>query len=82
MVVTVPVAAAAPPPTAPILDRLRIDTDAWIAMMRSGGHLGIGSIGALAARAREALRRGARWIIDTTAGLYRDATPPPEPDTA
>ena len=50
--------------------------------MRSSGHFGLGSFGALASRAREALRRGAKWIIDTTAGLYRDDTPPPEPDTA
>ena len=38
--------------------------------------------GALASRARDALRRGAKWIIDTTAGLYRDDTTPPEPSTA
>ncbi len=66
---------------APILDRLRINLDAWMSLMRSGGHFGLGSFGALASRAREALRRGARWIIDTTAGLDRDDLPP-EPDTA
>ncbi|MBN8523813.1 MAG: transposase [Planctomycetes bacterium] len=64
---------------APILDRLRIDLDAWLSLMRSGGHFGIGSFGALASRAREALRRGARWIIDITAGLYRDDDPPANP---
>ncbi len=64
---------------APILDRLRIDLDAWLALMRSGGHFGIGSFGALASRAREALRRGARWIVDTTNGLYRDERPLLEP---
>jgi hypothetical protein len=41
-----------------ILDRLRIDLDAWLSLMRSGGHFGLGSFGALASRAREALRRG------------------------
>ena len=70
-----------PASLAPILDRLRINLKAWMSLMRSGGHFGIGSFGALASRAREALRRGARWIIDTTAGLYRDDRPP-EPDTA
>lgn len=63
---------AIPANLAPILDRLRINTDAWIALMRSGGHIGLGSFGAFASRAREALRRGARWLIDTTAGLYSD----------
>ena len=65
---------AIPAHLAPILDRLRlrIDLDAWLALMRSSGHFGCGSLGALASRAREALRRGAKWIIDTTAGLYRD----------
>lgn len=72
---------AIPANLAPILDRLRIDLDAWVSLMRSGGHFGLGSFGALASRAREALRRGAKWIIDTTAGLYRDDHPP-EPATA
>ncbi len=67
---------------APILDRLRIDHDAWLSLMRSAGHFGLGSFGALASRAREALRRGARWIINTTAGLYRDDLPPTEATTA
>ena len=35
-----------------------------------------------ASRAREALRRGARWIVNTTAGLYRDDHPPGELSTA
>ena len=63
---------AIPANLAPILDRLRIDLNAWLSLMRSAGHFGLGSFGALASRAREALRRGAKWIIDTTAGLYRD----------
>ena len=73
---------AIPANLAPILDRLHINLDAWLSLMRSSGHFGLGSFGALASRAREALRRGAKWIIDTTAGLYRDDTTPPEPDTA
>ncbi len=72
---------AIPANLAPILDRLRIDLDAWLSLMRSGGHFGFGSFGALASRAREALRRGAKWIVNTTAGLYRDDQPP-EPTTA
>ena len=72
---------AIPAHLAPILDRLRIDLDAWLALMRSSGHVGCGSFGALASRAREALRRGARWIVNTPAGLYRDDQPP-EPATA
>ena len=64
-----------PADLAPILDRLRIDLDAWLGLMRSAGHFGFGSFGALASRAKEALRRGARWIINTTAGLYRDDQP-------
>ena len=73
---------AIPAHLAPILDRLRIDLDAWLALMRSSGHFGCGSFDALASRAREALRRGAKWIIDTTAGLYRDDRMPAEPNTA
>ena len=73
---------AIPANLAPILDRLRINLDAWVSLMRSGGHFRLGSFGALASRAREALRRGAQWIIDTTAGLYRDDQPPAEPSTA
>ena len=72
---------AIPANLAPILDRLRIDLDAWLSLMRSGGHFGLGSFGAIASRAREALRRGAKWIVNTTAGLYRDDQPP-EPATA
>ena len=49
--------------------------------MRSSGHSGCGSFGALASRAREALRRGAKWIIDTTAGLYLDDRLPAELNT-
>ena len=74
--------SAIPAHLAPILDRLRIDLDAWLSLMRSGGHFGLGSFGALASRAREALRRGAKWIIDTTAGLYACDKPSAEPNVA
>ncbi len=76
---------AIPANLAPILDRLHINLDAWLSLMRSSGHFGLGSfgaLGALASRAREALRRGAKWIIDTTAGLYRDDQSPAELSTA
>ena len=67
---------AIPTSLAPILERLRLDLDGWLDLMAQGGHLGQGAIGALASRAREALRRGARWIVDRTAGLYQ----PDQPD--
>lgn len=73
---------AIPANLAPILDRLRINLDAWLALMRSGGHFGLGSFGALASHALEALRGGAKWIIDTTAGLYRDDQPMAVANTA
>ncbi len=63
---------AIPANFAPILDRLRVNLDSWLALMRSGGHFGLRSFGALASHAREALRRGAMWIIYTTASLFRD----------
>ena len=61
----------------PILERLDLDLNAWMKLMASGGHFAHGSFGKLASRAAEAIRRGVRWLIDQTAGLYR-----PEPDTA
>ena len=59
---------------APILERLNLDTDRWISLMHTGGLFHRASLGDLAARATEALRRKCRWLIDATAGLYR---PPP-----
>ena len=73
---------AIPANLATILDRLRIKLDACLALMRSGGHFGLGSLGALASHAREALRRGAKWIIDSTASLYRDDQPTAVPNIA
>ena len=55
----------------PILERLDIDCEAWLAIMRSAGNLLGAAIGNAAARAAEAIRRGAKWIVDRTAGLYR-----------
>ena len=60
----------------PILERQQPDVDAWLGLMRHGGAFGFGSFGALASRVAEAARRGAKWIIDTTAGLYRADRPP------
>ena len=65
----------------PILERLQLDLDAWLGLMRHGGAFGFGSFGAMASRVAEAARRGAKWIIDTTAGLYR-ADRPPTPSSA
>jgi putative transposase len=73
---------AIPPDLAPILERLHLDLDAWLGLMRSGGHIGLGTFGSLASRAHEALRRGAKWIINTTAGIYRDDRPLAKPSTA
>jgi REP element-mobilizing transposase RayT len=67
---------AIPAHLAPILDRLQLDLDAWLSLMQHGGAFGFGSFGALASRLAEAARRGAKWIIDTTAGLYRTDRPP------
>jgi len=64
-----------PPHLAPILDRLNLDLDAWMALMRGAGSFLGGAFGHLAARAREAIRRGARWIVDITRGLYREPEP-------
>jgi REP element-mobilizing transposase RayT len=67
---------AIPAHLAPILDRLQLDLDAWMGLMRHGGAFGFGSFGAMASRLAEAARRGAKWIINTTAGLYRADRPP------
>lgn len=64
-----------PPELAPILERLDLDVTTWLRLMSSGGGFGRGAVGALASRAREALRRGTRWLMDLTAGLYRTPYP-------
>jgi hypothetical protein len=54
-----------PAALAPILERLRIDGTRWISEMGRGGAL-IGTVvGTAASRAREAMRRGARWVVST-----------------
>lgn len=60
---------------APILDRLHLDLDAWMDLMRAAGSFLGGAFGHLAARAREAIRRGAAWIVDITRRLYREPDP-------
>ncbi len=66
---------AIPAHLAPILERLDLDLDAWLDLMRSAGSFLGGAFGRAAARAREAIRRGARWIVDVTRGLYREPEP-------
>jgi len=43
--------------------------------MRSDASFLGGAFGRAAARAREAIRRGARWIIDVPRGLYQEPKP-------
>jgi len=50
----------------PILDRLRIDTDRWLAVMLSHGSFLGTAVGTITALAKEALRRGVRWVADQT----------------
>ncbi len=52
----------------PILDRLHSNRHVWMSLMLSGCHVGLGRFGAFASREREAMRRGAKWIIDTPPG--------------
>jgi len=63
---------AIPAHLAPVLDRLNLDLDAWMDLMRHAGSFCGGAFGHLAARVREALRRGTKWIVDVTRGLYRE----------
>ena len=56
---------------APILNRLNLDLTAWLDLMHSGGSFHGGAFGHLAARTTEALRRGVKWVVDVTHGLYR-----------
>lgn len=64
---------AIPQRLAPILERLRLDVAAWMQLMHRAGAFHNSAFGNVAARAREAVRRGARWIIDVTCGLYGNA---------
>ncbi len=62
----------------PILERLQIDTNAWIKAMTSGAAFLGTAIGSAAARIKEATRRGVAWIVDK-AKIYKTADPPPAP---
>ena len=61
---------AIPQRLAPILERLHLDLAAWMELMHHAGAFRGSAFGHVAARAREAVRRGARWIVDVTCGLY------------
>lgn len=67
---------------APILNRLRINLDAWLALMRSSGHFGLGSFGVLASRAREALGAEPSGSSTPPPSFYRDEQPTALPNTA
>ena len=62
---------AIPSHLAPILERLDVDLERWLAAMANGGRFGGSAIGCAWARAKEAVRRGVKWIVDRTL-LYRD----------
>jgi len=64
---------AIPHQLAPILERLHLDLAAWLELMHHGGAFHGSAFGNVAARTREAVRRGARWIVDVTCGLYGTA---------
>ena len=70
---------AIPVQLAPILARLDLDLAGWIDLMQHGGSFRGSAFGSITARACEALRRGARSIVDRTRGLYRDPLPDPPP---
>jgi hypothetical protein len=53
---------AIPAHLAPILARLDLEVDDWLATMQTGGSLTAGALGHHAQRAAEALRRGLRWV--------------------
>lgn len=62
----------------PILQRLDLDVQSWLALMRSHGRFLGTAIGHYAARAAEAARRGLRWIRNTVPELF-GGRPPPAP---
>jgi len=66
---------AIPHRLAPILERLHLDLAAWLELMHHGGAFHGdafhgSAFGNVAVRTREAVRRGARWIVDVTCALY------------
>ena len=68
-----------PPHLKPILERLQIDVDNWLAIMLSHGRFLGTAVGTLVT---EAARRGVKWIADKT-GIHHDrrhrALPRPQP---
>ncbi len=62
---------AIPPHLAPILQRLQIDVDAWLDVMRGRSHFLGTAVGALATLVCEATRRGVKWIAEKTR-IHRD----------
>ena len=50
--------------------------------MRNAGSFHGGTFGHVAVRAREALRCGAKWMVDVTRGLYREPEPTSLSETA
>lgn len=62
----------------PILQRLDLDVEAWLILMRSHGRCIGTAIGHYAARAAEATRRGLRWIRNTLPELF-GGRPRPDP---
>lgn len=56
-------AGAIPAELAPILKRLEIDPDRWSSEMRARSRHTGSVVGSAASRAREALRRGGRWVV-------------------
>ncbi|MBA3707709.1 MAG: transposase, partial [Planctomycetes bacterium] len=58
---------------APILERLDVDLELWLAAMANGGRFGGSAIGCAWARAKEAVRRGVKWIVDRTLLHRNDA---------
>lgn len=61
----------------PILQRLDLGLQSWLALMASHGRFIGSAIGHYAARAAEAARRGLRWIRNTVPELF-GGRPPPE----
>jgi putative transposase len=60
----------------PILQRLDLDVDAWLALMRSHGRFIGTAIGHYAARAAVAAKRGLNWIRNTIPELFSGRPPP------
>jgi REP element-mobilizing transposase RayT len=55
-----------------ILERLDLDVDRWLECMRDAGRMIGTAIGSAASLAREAARRGGRWVVGAMP-IYRDS---------